>query len=169
MSKKSKKIPGPKILDAALLRLEAAEGSLMNARHGSSSWKDCHIVLCRPLNEPAGLGLLEDKSGTELAMLQPLENLNAASQKVLQNSLRLRGLTARILSIDSLAHQYGAVYWSVKTDRGAREFVLRGLTEHVRWLGDKRIIITDVDGNRFEISDMSALDKPSRDLLDLVL
>jgi hypothetical protein len=141
----------------------------MTARHGSSVWKDCLVVLCRPLNDPQGLGVLQDRDGKELLLLSELGKLDGRSRQVLEQSLRLRGLTARILSIESLAHQYGAVYWKVKTDRGGREFVLKGLTEHVRWLGDSRILITDVDGNRFEIPDMTALDKSSRDLLDLVL
>lgn len=169
MKKKLKALPGPKLVPASSLRIEAAQGSLLKIRHGAGTWSDCHIALCRPLIAPGGMGLVYDKDGKELAVLEGLETLDAVSKKALQSSLRLRSLNARVTAVTALAHQYGAVHCKVETDRGPREFVIKGLTENVRWLSDTRIIITDVDGNRFEIPDMSALDETSRDLLDLVV
>jgi hypothetical protein len=169
MMKKRKALPGPKLVPASALRIEAAEGSLLKIRQGAKLWDACHIALCRPLIAPEGMGLVFDKDGKELAVVEGLESLDAASKKALQRSLRLRSLNAKVTAVTALAHQYGAVHCRVETDRGPREFVIKGLTENVRWLSDTRIIITDVDGNRFEIPDMAALDEASRELLDLVV
>jgi hypothetical protein len=169
MRKKIKKTQGPKTLDAGNLRLEAGEGSALTIYASGTTYHGVKLVLCRPLNDPGNLAVLQDRDGKELALVSHLDKLDKGSRQVLDLSLRMRALTAKVKSIKSLAHQYGAVYWSVDTDRGPREFVLKGLTEHVRWLSDSRILMTDVDGNRFEIKDMTALDKHSRELLDLVL
>jgi hypothetical protein len=167
--KKAVKIPGLRLLDAGTLRLALSGGSRLDVRCNGQRWGQARIVLCRPLSEPGGLGMLINREGKEVALVQGLGKLDKASAAALRQSLRLNGLTARIQAIRSLGHQYGAVYWKVDTDRGPREFVLKSLTEQVRWLSDQRILLTDVDGNRFEIYDMSQLDKKSHELLDLVL
>jgi hypothetical protein len=169
MKKSLKKIPGLKILEAGALRIEAAEGSSLDVRAKGKRWRGVKIALCQPLTDPGNLGLMRSADGKELALIRGLRALDSASANALRLSLRLSTLTASIKSIQSLGHQYGAVYWKVETDRGPREFVLKSLSEQVRWLSDTRILMTDVDGNRFEIRDMSKLDKKSHALLDLVL
>ncbi len=169
MRKSPPKVTGLKILEAKALRIEAAQGSLLNVHTKEKRWLDVRIVVCQPLTDPGHLGALFSAEGKELALIRGLAQLDPASAAALKHSLHLRTLTARISAIKSLGHQYGAVYWKVETDRGPREFVLKGLSEQVRWLSDHRILLTDVDGNRFEIRDMTKLDKPSRELLDLVL
>jgi hypothetical protein len=57
----------------------------------------------------------------------------------------------------------------VDTDRGQREFVAKNIAENAQWLGETRLFILDVDGNRFEFSDLSKLDKQSLAFIDVVL
>jgi hypothetical protein len=169
MKRSPKKIPGLKILEANTLRVQSVEGSRLDVQAKGKRWHGVKIVLCQPLTAPGDLGMMLSAEGKELALVRGLRALDAGSAKALALSLRLGTLTARIRAIHSLGHQYGAVYWKVDTDRGPREFVLKSLSEQVRWLSDTRILMTDVDGNRFEILDMSKLDKKSHELLDLVL
>jgi len=65
--------------------------------------------------------------------------------------------------------EYGVVYWSVETDRGPRDFVCRGLRDAVVEVGDTRLLLTDVDGNRFEIPDYTQLGRAVQTMLDRVL
>ena len=60
-----------------------------------------------------------------------------------------------------MRNEYGTSYWDVQTDRGPREFVVQNVSENAQWLGDHRLLITDVDGNRFEIPHLDELDKKS--------
>ena len=57
----------------------------------------------------------------------------------------------------------------METDRGQREFVVQNVAENAQWLGDHRLLIVDVDGNRFEIADLTALDKRSLAAVEQVL
>ena len=68
-----------------------------------------------------------------------------------------------------MRNEYGVSYWDVETDRGQREFVAKNVAENARWLGDNRLFILDVDGNRFEFSDLTQLDKRSKALIEVVL
>ena len=78
-------------------------------------------------------------------------------------------MTAIIKRIDSLRSEFGVSYWEVQTDRGNREFVVRNVSENAQWITDRRLLLLDVDGNRFEISNLEVLDKKSRGLIEMVL
>ena len=56
-----------------------------------------------------------------------------------------------------------------ETDRGIREATLRDARDNVVYLGESRLLLTDAEGNRYDIPDISALDPRSRALLASVL
>jgi hypothetical protein len=57
----------------------------------------------------------------------------------------------------------------VETERGTREFVTQSLQENAQWLSDRHLLLIDVDGNRFELTDTPRLDEQSRKLLFTVV
>ena len=75
----------------------------------------------------------------------------------------------------SLTHVYvprsvtRSLYWTVETDRGTRDFVSQNLQENAVWLSDTHLLLLDVDGNRFEILDVTALDSKSRAYVTSIL
>jgi hypothetical protein len=99
---------------------------------------------------------------------QPTE-LAPASWQAVQHELRLRYLTSNVQAVNNLRQEFDATYWSVATDRGPRDFVTQNLQENALWFSETHILLLDVDGNRFEIKDTSALDAHSRALLTSVL
>jgi hypothetical protein len=46
---------------------------------------------------------------------------------------------------------------------------VQNVSENAQWLGDYRLLLVDVDGNRFEIPDLQALDRRSLGFVELVL
>lgn len=144
------------------------EGSL-DMKYGARLYKRVRVVLARPLYGKDGFASVLSEKGDELGMIDQLSAMPTASQQALEYAKKRHYLIPRITKIRSLASQFGAVYWNTDTDRGPREFVIRGISEHVRWLDDKRLLITDVDGNRFEIKDLEILDRKSKALIDIVI
>ena len=78
-------------------------------------------------------------------------------------------MTAQVKEILSARVEYGATYWKVDTNRGAREFVTQSLQENAQWLSPSHLLLIDVDGNRFEIPDVNALDNRSRSFISAIL
>ena len=78
-------------------------------------------------------------------------------------------LTSTVQRVESIRNEFGTSYWDVQTDRGQREFVVQNVAENAQWLGDHRLLIIDVDGNRFEIPHLEALDKRSLSMVEQVL
>ena len=63
--------------------------------------------------------------------------------------------------------EYGYSYWDVNTDRGPCRFTADA--NGVVKLSATRLIVNDVDGNRFEIPDVSALSSKELRMIDLYI
>jgi len=158
-------------LDGAKVRLEANPDGTLKLTHERKVWKSVRIRIGRPLFKPDEFANVTEGEHhlTEVGLLVNLPGLNEAARARLTEHHHRYNLTTRITKVNSLSHQFGSAFWDVQTEKGHRQFVIRGTTEHVRWLSDDRILITDVHGNRFEILNMSALDRRSQDLIHLIL
>jgi hypothetical protein len=126
-------------------------------------------VWSSPLSHPGQFLSLLDGKGEEIVMLADPKELPTESHRSLELELKRRYLTSTILSIDHAKVEFGATYWTVQTDRGSREFVTQSLQENAQWLGENHLLLVDVDGNRFEITDVSALDEASRHYIETIL
>jgi hypothetical protein len=122
-----------------------------------------------PLSMPGRYISFQDAKGDEIVMVESLDELTPESRGVAEEELRRRYLTARVEAIIEIRTEFGVTYWSAQTDRGEREFVVQSLSESCVWLSDRHLLILDVDGNRFEIPDRTALDPASRARLEGVL
>ena len=78
--------------------------------------------------------------------------------KVLTAVLKKRYFCPKISAIPSLKEKLGYLYFEVETDAGHKSFALRDASRNIRRLDDgARILIFDVDGNRYEISDVARM------------
>lgn len=159
----------PPVFDAETVRLtENADGTLA-LTCGARRLKSIQVRIGRPLYRPDEFASILDQKGNEVATMVNLDSLSAQSRRVLLAHHDRYDLTSVISKIVSISHMYGSSFWEVETDKGKRQFVIRGTTEHVRWLNDSRILVTDVRGNRFEIPDLNGIDKRSQYLFHLIL
>ena len=102
----------------------------------------------------------------EIGIIRDLAELDADSRALLEETLRKRYHIPVIERILSVEDTHNATRWRVVTDRGERSFEVHSRRSFRRLPGGALVII-DVDANRFRISDRKALDKQSRDLLEL--
>ena len=118
-------------------------------------------VFAAPLSYPnAYISLIDDK-GEEICMLPSLDNLDEGTCEVIQKEITKRYLSAVIYKIHAIRSEFGVSYWDVQTDRGEREFVVEENPNQFIWLSETRVLIIDVDGNRFDIPDYAQLDAHS--------
>ena len=107
---------------------------------------------------------LRDAQGNELGMIRHTNELDKDARKLLEEELRKRYFTPLIRKIKSISDKFGIVEWEVETDRGARKFLTRSLHDSLKEAGDG-LTITDMENNRYEIRDYSALDPGSAAIL----
>ncbi len=126
-------------------------------------------VWAAPLSRPGQYLALLDGKGKEIVTLAAPSALPPDSLQAAQEELRRRYLTATVRAITHAKQEFGATYWSMQTDRGDRDFVTQNLQENAVWLSPTHLLLLDVDGNRFEITDVSALDAASRRYVAAIL
>lgn len=122
-----------------------------------------------PLSHPRHYLSLLDGKGKEIVMIPEPEELMPESLAAVRLELHRRYLTATVKSVIDARVEFGATYWTVETDRGLRDMVTQNLQENAIWLSDRHILLLDVDGNRFEIPDISALDHKSQGYIHSIL
>lgn len=120
-----------------------------------------------PLTDPTGYVVVSDTSGAFVGLIKDYLKLDPDSLTLVQEGLEESYFLPRITKIDHIDDQFRVMIWQVQTDRGPRRFEVTSRRRDIRWLSDNHVIVQDVDGNRYEIADLSQLDKTSRDLLEM--
>lgn len=111
----------------------------------------------------------DHEKGAEIGIIPDLKTFDQASVELLREELARRYFTPKLLKIYSMKEKLGHYYWDVKTDAGKFSFVLRNIGANIRTLEDGRVLIFDIDGNCFEIPDISRLDKSSLKKIEIYL
>ncbi len=99
--------------------------------------------------------------GSEIGMIRRLEVFDKDTIDLINSELDLRYFTPIITKITSTKEKFGYSYWEAETTAGKVSFVLNNPFGNIRVLEDKRIYISDMDGNSFMIPDPTALDRAS--------
>lgn len=121
-----------------------------------------------PVNAPDGCLALMSSDGKELFWVETPAELPEDVFALVQEEISTRELMPEIHRIASVSTFSTPSTWSVVTDRGVTQFVLKG-EEDIRRLVGSTLIITDSHGLRFLIRDMLTIDKASRKILDRFL
>jgi hypothetical protein len=121
-----------------------------------------------PVQAPTrGISMVRE-GGKEVAWIDDLDSLPADLRALVTEELDSREFMPEILQIKSVSSFATPSTWSVKTDRGDTEFVLKG-EEDIRRLGAYSLLVMDSHGIHFLIRDMFGIDKGSRRILDRFL
>lgn len=118
-----------------------------------------------PLSDPEGYIALLDHDEKEVALVRGLAGLDVASRQALLQELETTYIVPQVLRIESIEEEFGVLHFVAHTDRGAHRFDVRGRDE-IQFVRPGYYIIRDIDGNRFEIPNLFALDDASQAILD---
>ena len=111
-----------------------------------------------------------DEKAKEIGVIKDFrKDITKESRQMLEEQLRLRYFTPVIEKIINIKDEYGFAYFDVLTDHGACRFTIHMGGGSAVNLSDTRLMITDLDGNRFEIPDVTRLSTPELKKLDLFL
>lgn len=125
-----------------------------------------------PISAPDSFIELREEGGQAVGMLKELAGLDPSSRELAEELLRERYVIPKIQMIEDIRSDFGMWVWRVKTDRGDREFAIRSPREDIRQIPlvgpaggrIRKVRITDVDGNIYEIPDLYGLDDRSQAL-----
>ena len=154
-------------LDGKRMRLsEGPSGLLRLTIEGERSYLRVKVARARPITDPNHYIGFWDGANKEIGLLREPRELDPESGRALARALRRRYLVPTILGVRSVAERFGISTWLVETDRGLAEFSVVDHGENLRHLGEGRVSIEDIDGNRFDLPDYRRLDPRSREILE---
>ena len=153
------------ILDPAAVRLFRQAGMLRMTLGDDRSYSVVTLVRAFPLSDPDRYWGLLDGAGKDIGVIVDPSQLDSGSRDVALEELEKRYFIPVIERVARTKEDYGSIVWTVQTDKGERTFTVRNMKDSIVELGGSRILLVDVDGNRYEIPDIRRLDPKSYDLV----
>ena len=151
---------------------ERTEGGFVSMEIEGEIYPRVQVYRSFPFTDPdAYISIREpDEKAKEIGVIKNLrKDVSKETRQMLEEQLRLRYFTPKIEKIINIKDEYGFAYFDVLTDHGACRFTIHMGGGSVVNLSDTRLMITDLDGNRFEIVDVTKLSAPELKKLDLFL
>ena len=111
----------------------------------------------------------EKGRGAEIGIIYDLAEFDEAQQTLLRSELDRHYFTPELLKIYSVKEKFGYLYFETETSAGKTSFVMNNPYSNFRSFEDDRIFLYDIDGNCFQISDPSKLDKASYKRIEIYL
>jgi Domain of unknown function (DUF1854) len=152
-------------LEPKRLRFLRHGATLRLIEEGERCWLKVAVVRVFPLSQPQRFLSVRDGAMKEIGLLVHPEELDAESRQLVAEELERRYLVPAIRRVIAVKERFGTVEWEVETDRGACTFTTRNPRENVWQPAPGRYLLTDVDGNRYDVRDLAALDGASQALL----
>ena len=125
-------------------------------------------VRAHPISAPDEGVSLVGVDGHELAWIDRLSQLPAADRELLEAEFAHRDFMPTLQRIKKVSTFSTPSQWTVDTERGETQFILR-TEEDIRRLGEGRLLIASSHGLQFLVPDRFALDRASKKLLERFL
>lgn len=155
-------------MSAAFTLERNAAGRLVYREAGGPAHIGVVPVRAFPIGAPdEGLSIVSADSH-ELRWIERLADLDAPLRALIEAELAAREFVPVIRRLKSVSTFSTPSTWEVETDRGDASFVLK-VEEDIRRIGRIRLLIGSGHGLQYAVPDISALDRPSRKLLERFL
>ena len=144
-------------------------GKLVLTRAIGDCFEGVEPVRAFPVQSPDNGIALVSLDGKEVAWIDSLAELPTDQRLLIENELASREFIPVIRTIVGVTSFSSPCTWTVETDRGRTEFVLRG-DEDIRRVGTGGgLLVADAHGIQYQVRDHLALDAHSRKILDRFL
>ncbi|MFZ5895756.1 MAG: DUF1854 domain-containing protein [Myxococcota bacterium] len=144
-------------------RLERrVDGKLWLSRE--ENWVAVEVVRCFPWTQPDRFLSLRDSDGTEHGFVAAVRDLDAESQRALQQGLLRSGFVLEVTRVLEVEEDFELRSFAVETVQGPRRFQT-ALDAWPRELDGGGLVIEDVYGDLYRISAPHKLDEKSLELM----
>lgn len=147
------------------------QGGFISLKTPEKEYARVGVYLTFPLTNPDEfISIREaDEKAKEIGMIEKLSALSKDQQDMLREQIKLRYFMPIITKVLDVKDEYGYAYWNVTTTFGSCRFTTQMSGNAVIHLSDSKLLVTDIDGNRYEIPDFYQLSVMERKKLDLFI
>lgn len=152
-------------------KFSKTSGGFLSLDYNGKHYKRVRIVRLFPFSDADKYLSIRDHGDAdkEIGIIEDLNAMSDETKNLINEQLTLSYFTPVISKIYEIKDEYGYAYFKVETDKGECRFAISMGSNAVTKLSETRLIIKDVDENRFEIKDVDKLSRKERRMLDLFL
>lgn len=171
LKKESEELLEMRLLDGKNASFSRTPGGFVSLKTEGKEYPRVGVYLTFPLTNPEEfISIREaDEKAREIGLIEKLTLFPADQQEMLREQIKLRYFMPVITKVLDVKDEYGYAYWNVVTTFGACRFTTQMSGDAVISLSDSRLMVTDIDGNRYEIPDFYGLSVMERKKLDLFI
>ncbi len=172
LEKQSEEMMTLHFLTSASAQFIETTGGFLSLTYQGKTWERVQIVRTFPFSHKDSFLSVRECTETakEIGIIRDLyENFPKETVALIEKALNQRYFMPVIEKIYSIKERSGYIYFHVKTEKGRQEFTVRNNSNAIIPFTESRLFITDVDNNRYEIPDTSALNPKELTKLDLYL
>ncbi len=144
-------------------------GGFLGLKFNGEDLKRVSLSKAFPFSHSSCYISVKGKDNKEIGLIQDISAFSLETLSLFTEELERRYLLPLISRINSVKEEFGYAYWDVETDIGAKRFIIRKDNNSFIPLSENRVLVVDVDGNRFEIPDYTKLDSKSYRIIELMI
>ncbi|MDO4563720.1 MAG: DUF1854 domain-containing protein [Clostridia bacterium] len=110
----------------------------------------------------------EDRRG-EIGVIEDIDTFPAEQLELIERELERRYFVPEVLAVKNVKEEFGHTYWETSTSAGDRSFTVFDMNNSVINLGEGRVLVIDIDGNRFVFPDISKVGEKALKYIDIWL
>lgn len=103
----------------------------------------------------------------EVGIIRKLSDFPKQQQEIVRGELKKRYFVPDIVKVNEVKDEFGHTMWKTVTTAGEREFTVTDMSSNVINLGNNRIMLVDVYGNRYYIPDITKTDDKTLKILEI--
>ncbi len=125
------------------------------------------VILSRalPISDPDRYICITDIDKKEIGIIENISDFSEEQQKLIRSELDMRYYCPTIRSIHGIKEKMGHFYFDVTIGDKKKSFTVKDISKSVRMNG-KNVEITDIDANRYIITDFENIPAKSRRKLE---
>lgn len=115
------------------------------------------------------ISVMCEESG-EIGIIKKVDEFDTEAATLLKEELARKYYAQQIKTILSVKERYGFSYWKVITSENRTvNFTMQDTFRNIIRVGEDKAVLLDVDGNRFMLDSIAALDRKSYKKIELYL
>lgn len=140
-------------------------GGFVGLKYDGAEFKRVSLRRALPVGRPLEYISVADHEDKEIGIIRDVEELSEEQRRIVSDELNRRYFCPEILEVKSVKDKLGYVYFELVLKVGEQVYqkncAVKDVSKNIRMLDDKRLIIFDVDGNRYIIGSLPGLDGKS--------
>jgi hypothetical protein len=155
------------------VRFERSGDTLSLRLDGEQHYRRVVLRSCFPVSQESrylSVRAADGEEQSEIGVIEDWTKLREPDRQAVAEELGLHYFVPAIQRVFEVKDELGFLYWTVDTDKGHKEFVMRNnVIRQAREVSPGRWLLIDVNQARYEIPDIGTMDRASQKLIQRYL